>query len=208
MWLFTMGTAGAIILGTAASVEAIIELKPWNDSQAIVNGEKWSEQVFESSAFSFGASEGVQVGVLHNMLIRSVVEKYGNEISQWDGEELLEVLKQELSIQGIIVSGQDNLNTISSQDIVCRQESDETIDDFIQNVCNQHPAISQELTVLKTILNGIDMIQSDQEALNYTTQAIQIIENSNVASDSKTTLVCGASVAFESKQLWNLSTNQ
>lgn len=30
----------------------------------------------------------------------------------------------------------------------------------------------------------------------------------NVASDSKTTLVCGASVAFESKQLWNLSTNQ
>jgi hypothetical protein len=197
---------GAIILGAATSTAAIVEFTPWEYRSETINDYKTTEQEFYSRVISSDELGGALVGMYHNQSIRSVFEEKGEAIFEMSPQELIpvfeDVLPEEYEDGN---SALERLRSFSVQDFVYSPESDETVESFVQRLCVKYPNVAQELTVLRTILDGIEAIQSDQDALDYTTRAMQIIADSQIAAKSKTTLVCGTSVAFESKQLWNLS---
>ncbi|MBR5256288.1 MAG: hypothetical protein IKV62_05890 [Bacteroidales bacterium] len=203
------GVAGSIILGALASAIEIIETQPMENNSTVVNDLKVEEQEFQNALKTLMDQSGAQVGVFHNQVIRAVYGENSDDIPEMTTEELVplfrealpEEYKNELSLTNEELSE-------SVQDLIYYPESGETTTAYIFRLGLKYPESRHDLIVLKPILDGIDASESDQAALEYTTRAMAIIEHSKVASKSKNTLLCGASVAFESKVLWNLSENQ
>ena len=119
-------------------------------------------------------------------------------------EDILNAISNEYPLLGLEDTLSLSWNNVQIEDFVFDPETDVTPEDFILSLCADYPSISQELCVLETILDGLDAIQSDADALTYTEQAIQIIENAQISENSKSMLVCGTSVVFGSRLLWNL----
>lgn len=193
------GIGGAIVLGSTASAIAITEFTPWENNQGIINGPTALEGQFDP-----GSSHGHHVGGYHNNLLRFVFRDYGDSLLTMNEESILDAISSEYPLLGLEDTLSLSWNNVQIEDFVFNPETDITPEDFILSLCADYPSISQELCVLETILDGLDAIQSDTEALTYTEQAIQIIENAQISEDSKSMLICGTSVAFGSRLLWNL----
>lgn len=199
------GIAGAVILGGAASTAAIVEFKPQDYLCDFITNQEREEDTENAILSSASYRDVIRVGVQHNMLIRSLIENKSEDIVNMSSEELLEAFGDEAANNEIDNSVIEVLSTINLSELIFNPESEETLDAFINRLCDGFPDISQELIVLKTVLDGIDMAQADQDAFDYTAHAMQIISASSIEEESKATLLCGTSVAFESKLLWNLT---
>jgi hypothetical protein len=197
------GIGGAIVLGSTASAVAITEFTPWENNQGLINGPTALEEQFDI-IIPPGSSHGCHVGGYHNNLLRLVFQDYGDSFLTMNEESIWDAISNEYPLLGLEDTLSLSWNNVQIEDFVFDPEMDVTPEDFILSLCADYPSISQELCVLETILDGLDAIQSDTDALTYTAQAIQIIENAQIAEDSKSMLICGTSVAFRSRLLWNL----
>lgn len=197
------GIGGAIVLGSAASAIAITEFTPWENNQGLINGPTVLEGQFDIS-LPPGSSHECHVGGDHNNLLRFAYRDYGDSLLAMNEEDILNAISNEYPLLGLEDTLSLSWNNVQIEDFVFDPETDVTPEDFILSLCADYPSISQELCVLETILDGLDAIQSDADALTYTEQAIQIIENAQISENSKSMLVCGTSVVFGSRLLWNL----
>ena len=199
---------GAIVLGSAASAIAIEEFQPMSCNSGFINSFKVEEQDFQTVIRNLKDASGAEVGVFHNRLIRSAYAENGNDLYEMSSEELVPMFREALP------AGYNNLSmtneelTESVQDFVYSPASGETTNEFVMGLCEKYPEAAQELLVMLPILDGISASATDKAALDYTTRVMKTIERSKVAAKSKNAILCGASVAFESKVLWNLSENQ
>ena len=147
--------------------------------------------------------QGATVGVFHNQLVRKAYNEVGDNLFTMNSEQRMAMFREALPEE----YQNDFLETSVAydfQDFLYSPESGETIDEFFNGVCEKYPEAAQEILTVKPILEGIDSAKSDKDALKYIIRAMRAIELSNISAESKQALLCGASIAFESKLLWNI----
>lgn len=197
----------AIVAGANASIAIFKALFPKGKYSESINDLRPAEREFESTVHSLNDSQGALAGLFHNSIIRNAYNEVGDELFEMNTEQRMVMFSEEMPDEY-----QEDLSETSEvpydvQDFVYSPESGETIDEFFDGVCEKYPEAAQEILTVKPILEGIDSAQSDKVALRYIVRAMKTVELSNIAAESKQAILCGASIAFESKLLWNISDN-
>ena len=203
------GIGGAIGLGCIASAIAIIEFSPMDNLQETVRDVTSTEAAFSTAAQSSGQPAGMQVGVYHNQILRAVFERQGASLSQMNEEEIALAIEREMKDMGLQEGWLAEVaEQYSLQDFKYSLEGDTSAEAYVGRLCSKYPFVGQELVVLRTVLEGFDSINNEDGLASYSESVIRIIAESAIQNEAKTTLISGTSVAFESKQLWNLSKSE
>lgn len=195
--------AGGIESGTEASTWAYGQLFPEEQYSESITNLRPEESEFASMLPTLMDQQGAMVGIIHNQLIRNAYNEVGDHLYEMNSEQRMAMFRGALPEEY-----QDNLPGTSLacdvQDFLYSPESGETTDEFFNGVCEKYPEAAQEILTVKPILEGIDSAPSDKAALRYIIRAMRAVELSNIAAESKQAILCGASIAFESKLLWNI----
>ena len=198
----TGSVEGGTELGTEFSTAAYEFFFP-NEYSEPITTLRPVELEFASAIQALTDVQGAMVGVFHNQLVRKAYNEVGDSLFTMNSEQRMAMFREALPEE----YQNDFLETSVAydfQDFLYSPESGETIDEFFNGVCEKYPEAAQEILTVKPILEGIDSAKSDKDALKYIIRAMRAIELSNISAESKQALLCGASIAFESKLLWNI----
>ena len=199
----TGSISGGIETGTEASTWAYGQLFPKEYCSVSVTNLRPAELEFASTIPTITDAQGAMVGMIHNDLIRNAYNEVGGELFEMNSGQRMAMFRAALPYEY-----KDDLPETSVacnvQDFLYSPESGETTDEFFNGVCEKYPEAAQEILTVKPILEGMDSAPSDNAALRYIIRAMRTIELSNIAPESKQAILCGASIAFESKMLWNI----
>ena len=199
----TGSVTGGIETGTEASTWAYGQLFPNEYYSEPVTNLRPAELEFAETIQTLMDQRGAMVGMCHNELIRNAYNEVGGELFEMNSGQRMAMFRAALPDEY-----KDDLPETSVacdfQDFLYSPESGETTDEFFNEVCEKYPEAAQEILTVKPILEGIDSAPSDKAALRYIIRAMRTIELSNIAAESKQAILCGASIAFESKLLWNI----
>lgn len=193
---------GGTALGTEYSTRAYETLFP-NEYSEPITALRPVELEFASAIQALTDVQGAMVGVFHNQLVRKAYNEVGEELFTMNSEQRMAMFMEALP--------EEYQNDFSETSVACdfqdflySPESGETIDEFFNGVCEKYPEAAQEILTVKPILEAIDSATSDKAALKYIIRAMRAIELSNISAESKQAILSGASIAFESKLLWNI----
>ena len=204
----TGSVSGGIQAGTKASTWAYEQLFPEEQYSESINAFRPIESEFDSMIATLNDQQAAQVGILHNYVIRKAYDEVGDSLFEMTPEEMEPVFMEALPDEYRDDLPETSVVSYDVQDFVYSPESGETTNEFIFGICEKYPEAAQEILTVVPILEALDASTSDKAALKYITRAMKMVECSKVTAKSKSAILCGASVAFESKMLWNIPENQ
>lgn len=163
----------------------------------------------ESSALSHLqiSEEEINDGIIHNQAIINLYKRHGENLFSLSEENLVQEVAEEVaeltqcSTEDVI----SDIETISNELIDYNNIYIEstTIDEYINHLKELKPEKSDELDVLKIILEGFQFVDAEEDNGEYASAIVEIIDNSNIATEMKNELKSSVAIANASVRLWN-----
>ena len=161
----------------------------------------------EISLTNLEISEGNNDGEIHNTVIYNLYDRYGEEMFEFESEELLSLISTEVyNLTGSSpVSNDTNIEAFAAEmdTYTSAYLRSNSVNDFVTELKVLHPDKADELEVLKVSLEGFQYVDPETDNGEYAKKVVTIIEDSNIDSTSKDALISGVSIANASVRLWN-----
>ncbi|MGN0202475.1 MAG: hypothetical protein ACI399_06165 [Candidatus Cryptobacteroides sp.] len=142
---------------------------------------------------------GNQLGTLHNKVIISLTQEYGDSLALMSNTTIAN-----LSIGRVAIwYGLDDsdIERCESEDEIFEACTLENEADF-DSLTVTYPEYTGYFPIVKNYIEGVSQLTETEDILDYQTQAIGLIQNSDISSSAKVILKSGLDVLICSKGLW------
>ena len=141
------------------------------------------------------------LGSLHNRIIISLYQQYGNNLATFSRYELL---NRSIELAGSWYGfGNSEIPYFATDDDLfesCILENEEDYDSLMDD----YPEYAGYVTIIKSFATAVSQMESSEQICSYKTQATSLIQNSNLSPSTKRTLQSGLDVLVCSNGLWIL----
>lgn len=139
------------------------------------------------------------LGVLHNEIIITLCNQYGDSLATFSNYTIIDKsLELVASWYGLDDSEIPYFEIDDDFLESCVLESEEDFDSLTED----YPGYSGYFTIVENYIVAISQLETSEQVLAYKAQATNLIQNSNLSSPAKSTLLSGLDVMISSKGLW------
>lgn len=198
---------GEAISASTFTWNVLKEIKEKSTTSATDVALEPSLRASEISLTNLEISEGNNDGEIHNTVIYNLYDRYGEEMFEFESEELLSLISTEVyNLTGSSpVSNDTNIEAFAAEmdTYTSAYLRSNSVNDFVTELKVLHPDKADELEVLKVSLEGFQYVDPETDNGEYAKKVVTIIKDSNIDSTSKDALISGVSIANASVRLWN-----
>ena len=203
------GVWGGIALGVISSIEAyfcfVEEMQMNVSSVNSINSIGNAEESFNFYTLESGTyNNGVIGGYYHNVIIRELLDDYGNDLFLMSEEQLKAAVVSKTAVVCGPNLGTIDLTDFAVGDLVYNREEDVTPEMYINRIQLLNPTVALELSIIDPILTGVNGIENEEDRVDYIQDVVELIDDSSIPIESKRTIISGATIALESSLLWNV----
>lgn len=155
------------------------------------------------------ASINDSIGYYHNQIIYDLLEKE-NDAQYWANLSDHDILfKVNNAIKDVMPETEYSDTTLTQETLeFCTfvsnsAQSSNNITEMLNNIKSKYAEITDLIDILALYLQGMEIVETQEEWEQYCKDLIRIISNSGLTEEQKESLKAGINVGYASTKLWN-----